>query len=731
MGLLLSLKTCGPRGLLFNNLTSILDSMPPKKIGRYIIKAELGRGGMATVYRAYDPSFEREVAVKVLPQELLHDSQFKGRFAREGKIIARLEHAAIVPVYDVGEENGQPYFVMRYMTGGSLADRMKNGPLPMGEIARIFERLGNALNYAHTKGIVHRDLKPGNILFDDAGDPYISDFGIAKLAQAQATTSLTGSSIIGTPTYMSPEQAQGEEIDGRSDIYSLGVILYELWSGRLPYESNTPLGLAFKHVTEPIPHILDTNPKLPVAAEAVIEKAMAKNAHDRFQRAVDLSDAVTAVAQGKTPDLERTVEAQERHPEAEATKISGAGRAKSGISSKALLGILAGVLVLAALVWTGSRLILPASPAIKSTATSTSSSSVSVQASSVPSQAATTSTSAPATVAAQPAATKPPAPPAVGGADKIAMVSGNNIWVMDMDGSHPQQLTQDSKAKSDLQWLPDGQSLAYVQDQCAYRISLDTKGPTQLACFDAPKTTLNGFQVSPDGHQVAINLNSQLFIVAFDPNILAQLHGIRDFMPLGPNNLCLAYHTVLSRHAVWSADSQKLALLVIVTLNGHTAEAIRVLDVHNCHNSDPLVLDEFPGKHFTPENYTDTYTLPSYTWDGIDRFLFNTFKRNEGYGALYVYNETKNAAEKLNPINGTCCYRDARWSPDGKYIIFAFQDLLQGANARTQVYYIPFGSIQGGGPFKPLNLPLNFLTNPREAPEFALRPVHPSPPGQN
>jgi serine/threonine-protein kinase len=154
--------------------------MNPEKIGRYEIKGELGRGGMATVYRAHDPRFEREVALKVLPREMLHDSQFRVRFEREAKTVAMLEHQAIVPVYDVGEEDGQPYFVMRYMTGGSLSDRMKQGPIDFRETTRILSRIASALDEAHAKKIIHRDLKPGNILFDSHNDPYISDFGIAK-----------------------------------------------------------------------------------------------------------------------------------------------------------------------------------------------------------------------------------------------------------------------------------------------------------------------------------------------------------------------------------------------------------------------------------------------------------------------------------------------------------------------------------------------------------------------
>ncbi|MDP2776580.1 MAG: serine/threonine-protein kinase, partial [Anaerolineales bacterium] len=156
----------------------------PEKIGRYIIKSELGRGGMATVYRAFDPSFDREVAIKVLPREMLHDPQFRSRFEREIKMVAGLEHPAIVPVYDVGDQDGQPYFVMRYMTGGSLSDWIKKEKFSIQDTARIIEKIARGLAFSHKKGIVHRDLKPDNILFDDNGAPFISDFGVAKLIEA-------------------------------------------------------------------------------------------------------------------------------------------------------------------------------------------------------------------------------------------------------------------------------------------------------------------------------------------------------------------------------------------------------------------------------------------------------------------------------------------------------------------------------------------------------------------
>src|SRR4030095_15116522 len=170
--------------------------MCAQKFSRYEIREQLGEGGMATVYRAYDPMFEREVALKILKRESLNDIQVRERFERETKIIARLEHAAIVPVYDVGRDKDQLFFVMRYMSGGSLSDRIQIKPMTFTAIAYIIQRVAAALDYAHDKGVIHRDLKPGNILFDEYDNPYISDFGIAKLSQA--SIKLTSSGIIGT-----------------------------------------------------------------------------------------------------------------------------------------------------------------------------------------------------------------------------------------------------------------------------------------------------------------------------------------------------------------------------------------------------------------------------------------------------------------------------------------------------------------------------------------------------
>ena len=280
--------------------------MALEKINRYEIKKEIGRGGMATVFEAYDPRFERTVAVKMLPREFMHEAEFRARFTREARTIATLEHPAIVPVYDFGEENGQPYLVMRLMTGGSLSDRLADGPIPIDEAAVILKRLGSALERAHQKGIIHRDLKPSNVLFDQYGEAFLADFGIVHVTSS--TNALTASgSLVGTPTYMSPEQVYGDkQLDGRSDIYALGVILFQMLTGSTPYDADTPARMMMKHVMDPVPQILSVRPDLPPACNEIINKAMAKKPDERFASATDLSSALTAVTKHnlKQPNTE-------------------------------------------------------------------------------------------------------------------------------------------------------------------------------------------------------------------------------------------------------------------------------------------------------------------------------------------------------------------------------------------------------------------------------------------
>ncbi|UCC53942.1 MAG: serine/threonine protein kinase, partial [Anaerolineaceae bacterium] len=236
--------------------------MSQLKIGRYEIRDELGEGGMGTVYRAYDPTLGREVALKVLqPQLYREDPEFSMRFEREAKTVAALEHGSIVSLHDYGEDGEWLFIVMRLMKGGTLSERLAQGPMSQEEAFAIVQRIGSALDKAHRQGIVHRDLKPGNILFDEEGEAYLSDFGIVKVDDSTGVKTRTGQAL-GTPQYMSPEQLDGKEVDGRSDIYSLGIILYEMLSGHRPYESESMARIIVMQLTAPVPSIVEANPDI-------------------------------------------------------------------------------------------------------------------------------------------------------------------------------------------------------------------------------------------------------------------------------------------------------------------------------------------------------------------------------------------------------------------------------------------------------------------------------------
>jgi len=260
-------------------------------IGRYEVKGELGRGGMAIVYRAIDPKIGREVAIKVLPREFMQEADFLSRFQREVRTVGQLNHAAIVPLYDTGEDNGQPYLVMRLMNGGSLLDRVKRGALPLNEVVAIFNRLGGALDEAHSKGIIHRDLKPGNILLDELGQPYLADFGIAKLIEA---TSMTSRGVIGTPAYMSPEHFEGQ-VNPRSDVYAMGMILFQLLTGRLPFQAQTPTEWLKAHLMDTPPSLRSISPNLPSELEPILQRALAKSHEARYGTVGEMARALSEV----------------------------------------------------------------------------------------------------------------------------------------------------------------------------------------------------------------------------------------------------------------------------------------------------------------------------------------------------------------------------------------------------------------------------------------------------
>ncbi|GAB4544442.1 MAG: hypothetical protein OHK0023_01240 [Anaerolineae bacterium] len=264
-----------------------MDDLRGQILGKYRIISVLGKGGMATVYRAKQEDLNREIALKVIQPNLSDSEEFLQRFQREARMVAQLDHPNIVTIYETGQSDTYLYIAMRLLQGGSLAERIRQKALRLDEILHIATQIGSALDYAHRRSIMHRDLKPLNVLFDSIGNAVLTDFGLARSTNSQ--TMLTQSGVaMGTPFYMAPEQWRGTQIDARADIYAFGVMLYEMLTGKLPFEGDTPSGLMFKHLTEAPAPIYTYRAEYPRAMNTVIQRALAKEPYDRYQSAADL-----------------------------------------------------------------------------------------------------------------------------------------------------------------------------------------------------------------------------------------------------------------------------------------------------------------------------------------------------------------------------------------------------------------------------------------------------------
>ena len=260
-------------------------------VGSYHVTAKLGQGGMATVFQAKHVQLDRDVAIKVMHQNFLEDEGFRMRFRREAQIVASLEHPHIVPVYDFNEESENPYLVMKYIQGKTLKEHLSRGVLSLDQIVHVMTAVADALTYAHRKGVLHRDIKPSNIVIDSDNVPYLADFGLARIAKAGEST-MSADMLLGTPLYISPEQAKGQKnLDGRADIYSLGIVLYELVVGRVPYSADTPYSIIHDHIYTPLPLPSSINEEIPPDVEDVLLKALAKQPEERFDTANEMINA--------------------------------------------------------------------------------------------------------------------------------------------------------------------------------------------------------------------------------------------------------------------------------------------------------------------------------------------------------------------------------------------------------------------------------------------------------
>lgn len=270
-----------------------------ENVGRYRITEQLGQGGMATVYRAYDANLDRYVAIKVLHQAFNEDPAFLTRFKREAQIVARLRHPHLVTIHEFAEHQNRPYLVMEFVEGETLKAHLKNAEYTLNDTLNIMRPVCAALAYAHETGILHRDIKPSNILIDTRGTPYITDFGLARMVQAGEST-LSQDMMLGTPQYISPEQAQGiRDLGPETDIYSLGIVLYQMIVGRVPFSADTPYAIVHDHIYKPLPLPSSVNPNVPAEIERVLLKTLAKEPQDRYNTATalieDLESSIASV----------------------------------------------------------------------------------------------------------------------------------------------------------------------------------------------------------------------------------------------------------------------------------------------------------------------------------------------------------------------------------------------------------------------------------------------------
>lgn len=315
--------------------------------------------------------------------------------------------------------------------------------------------------------------------------------------------------------------------------------------------------------------------------------------------------------------------------------------------------------------------------------------------------------------------------PIAGSADKIAFINQNEIWMANIDGNDLTQLTDDDLVKTSLQWSADKSGVIYISDLCIKIIDIQSKQTTVLACFDQAQR-LESFRLSPAGEQAAISLDGQLYVVPFDEDKLSQASSSADLVEMADCKSLAPYKhrdsLVTVSKARWSADGNRLAILRQAYDEDRQVEVIQVIDITTCTAPFPR-LDEFPATRFEMEGYERNPLIQDFTWNGIDLFALSSYKRNDGFGDLWVYSTNLHRGFKANPIDGKCCYRDPVFSPDGKFLAFAFQDASLIPNGRADLYYIPYAALDTGLVYPPLSLPADFFNEPRTKPQPILRSV--------
>jgi serine/threonine protein kinase len=612
------------------------DEFIGKNLDRYHLVERLGEGGMAVVYKAFDATLERNVAIKVILPYREHSEEFLERFRREAFALARLSHPNILKIFDYGEHEGQPYLVMEYISGGTLKEWMTSHAVPWQRSAQLVACIARALEAAHAEGIIHRDVKPANILMTKGGDPLLSDFGIAKLIQESTETSdLTGTGVgIGTPSYMAPEQMLGK-VDERSDIYALGVIFYEMVTGKLPYKADTPVAALLKKNADALPRPSQYVSGLPESVENILIKALALEPQYRYQTMAAFARALEKLGSTVDPLQTSTTELSPEQPTGETEQ---APEAPVVPARKKFLGPLvwgtavvilllacsAGLLRSGAAIW---PMIFPASsPTTTSLPSSTPEQRI------VPTLPESSPT-IPASTPVEPLFT----PTAIGGGGEwIAFNSRINgsadIYLMDIDGNHRTQLISEGAHDIYPSWSPDGKQIVYQTNQDGNQdiaiFDLATRKITQLT-----RNTCNdwGPVWSPAGDWIAF---------------YSDCDGERNVYKMrtdGSRRTQLTFTGAYSWWPSWSPDGKK------ITFSSNRSGKYHIY-VMSADGANVKELAAGCISYFSPDG---------------EQILYGQYC--DDTGSIFLMDANGSHQDTL--IGGYEC-KNATWSPDGTQIVF-------------------------------------------------------------
>lgn len=625
------------------------DDLIGQSLGQYQIRVLLGKGGMSTVYLAYQPSMDRTVAIKVLPREFLHDTTFLTRFQQEGRTIAKLEHLHILPVYDFGEHDGIPYIVMRYLAGGTLGDLIFGRLPPIATTVRLIAQVADALDYAHGRGIIHRDLKPSNVLLDSSDNAYLADFGIARVTQAAQDANLTGSRVIGTPPYIAPEMVKKDQkVTASVDIYALGIITFEMLTGRTPFYDEDSMKVLMAHVLEPVPSTREIDPTIDPDIDAVVMRCLAKTPQQRFKTATDFATELARVAAlsaqsqaaAPVPPPRPPATPHRPHPQNQAIPISASIPFEEPLQDRgddrgwlfALVGIgalLVGI-VLIVFVLIGANTSGLLGIIASSTKTPT------------PTVTPTPSTAKPTVV---PVATILPPPPSGGRLVFSSNRDGDDdLYLIDSDGENVRRVTNAPGSDFDPAWSPDGTQIAYVSSADGDSEIMVINVACVLSAEDcdqsARKLTDNSFRDlgpswSPDGERIAF---------ASDRDGRFEIYTMKAD---GGDVRRLTYNNEIDLSPRWSPDGKQ----IVFQVEGGNLYTIAAA------GGVPRQLTDNAGTDMWPD-WSPTMQFIAYT---------STSNQNAGERAIFTI---ELATKTITQLTSGSRDDNPAWSPDGKYIAF-------------------------------------------------------------